>query len=159
MSELIALSDCLSPYDVFANLKVETANEVIGLMADHRHKGGTVKASYRDAVERREQSMPTGLPLEDGLAVAMPHTDPEHVRKSSFAVASLSSPVTFRSMDDPDKELSVRLIFMLALRSKEEQLETLVTIGQLLQSQQTLLHMLEAETGEEIARRLQHFLS
>jgi len=40
-------------------------------------------------------------------------------------VAVLHEPVTFQNMADPDEGLDVRLVFMLANRDPEEQIQTL----------------------------------
>ncbi|MCO5734151.1 PTS sugar transporter subunit IIA [Rhizobium sp. SSA_523] len=148
----------LSKDDIFVQLSLQTSHDVIGRLADHLLARGKVRPSYRGAVEQRELDMPTGLPLEDGLAVAVPHTDPHHVLVSSAAVATLKEPVTFRSMDDPDKELPVRLVFMLALHSKEEQLEMLSAIGGLIQDNKTLQSLCEADDSTQIYTEINRYL-
>lgn len=149
MTDSANATNFLSREDIFTGLTLRSSSEVIGQLADHLLRRGKVHPSYRHAVEQRELEMPTGLPLEDGLAVAVPHTDPHHVIASGAAVATLREPVTFRSMDDPDKELPVRLVFMLALRNKEEQLEMLSAIGRLIQDNKTLQSLCEAtESGQ-----------
>lgn len=158
MTDSMNTTTFLSQEDIFTGLVARDANEVIGQLADHLLSRGKVRSSYRGAVEERERTMPTGLPLEDGLAVAVPHTDPEHVIASGAAVATLKEPVTFRSMDDPDKELPVRLVFMLALHSKEQQLEMLSAIGGLIQDNKTLQSLCEAQDSGQIYADIDRYL-
>lgn len=158
MTDIQNKANFMSKEDIFVGLKASSANEVIGHLADHLQRSGKVLPSYRSAVEEREREMPTGLPLEDGLAVAVPHTDPHHVITSGVAVATLWEPVTFRSMDDPDKQLPVRLVFMLALHSKEEQLEMLSAIGGLIQDNKTLHSLCEAKDSAQIYADIDQYL-
>lgn len=143
------LTEYLVPDGLFLGQTAANANEVIGLLADHLEKTRTVRDSYGPAVLAREAIMPTGLPLNDSIAVAVPHTDPEHVLDSGIAVAILKRPVSFGSMDDPDKTLPVRIVFALALRSKDEQLEMLLAVGKLLQDAERLQKLAAANTVDE----------
>lgn len=93
--------------------------------------------------------MPTGLPMEDGLAVAVPHTDPQHVIRSGIAIATLAEPVAFASMDDPDNQLAVRVVFALALKSKDEQIGMLQSIGRLLQDGERIRKLMDASGPQE----------
>ena len=148
------LSTYLVPGAVTVGSTASTADEVIGLLADHLETAGVVHPSYRAAVIAREAEMPTGLPLEDGFAVAVPHTDPEHVKTSGIAMATLAEPVEFASMEDPETRLQVRVVFALALRSKDEQIAMLTAIGELLQDSARLRQLSAANSPEDAARLL-----
>lgn len=139
------------PDGVMVNQSAANADEVIGLLADHLLKSETVRDSYGQAVRDRERVLPTGLPVGEGFAVAVPHTDPEHVLTSGIAVATLREPVLFGSMEDPETKLPVRIVFALALRSKDEQIEMLTAIGRLLQDSERLERMTRAQSSDEVA--------
>ncbi len=66
-------------------------------MADGLHAAGHVRASYKEALLAREERFPTGLPTQV-MAVAIPHTDVEHVERSFISVARLAEPVAFHEM-------------------------------------------------------------
>lgn len=74
-----------------------------------------MKDSFAENVLKREEVFPTGLLIND-VGIAIPHTDAEHVNDSQIAFMSLKTPVTFYEMGTADKEISVSLIFMLALK-------------------------------------------
>lgn len=139
------------PDGVMVNQSAANADEVIGLLADHLLKSEMVRDSYGQAVRDRERVLPTGLPVGEGFAVAVPHTDPEHVLTSGIAMATLREPVMFGSMEDPDTKLPVRIVFALALRSKDEQIEMLTAIGRLLQDSDKLEKMSQAQSSDEVA--------
>jgi PTS system galactitol-specific IIA component len=143
------LSEYVVPGGIFLHQAHTQADQVIGLLADHLERRGVVRPSYAGAVKAREAIMPTGLPLAEGFAVAVPHTDPEHVLTSGIALAVLDGSAPFCSMDDPDTKLPVRVVFALALRSKDEQIEMLQAIGGLLQNPAKLKKLTTVNSIEE----------
>ena len=70
-----ALIDHIDPEAILLGVDADTSEAVIRQLASRLETLGYVKPSYADAVVKREQTMPTGLPL--GLAdnVAVPHTE------------------------------------------------------------------------------------
>ena len=68
--------------------------EVLTLLANRLFQAGYVRESYLQAVLNRERQFPTVLRTVE-VAVALPHTEKEHVLKPAVAVAILAHPVTF----------------------------------------------------------------
>jgi len=101
---------------------------------------GLVHASFTAAVLEREVSSPTGLPLA-GRKVAVPHADPEHVITPAVAVCTLARPVQFGEMGNPQSQLDVEVIMLLALRDRE-------TV------QQQLVHLVETFQQPDFVDRL-----
>jgi len=152
------LKNHLDPRAICPRVKAETMEAVVAILADRLASLGIVAPSWRDAVIDREAILPTGLPLSDDFAVAVPHTDPEHVLRPGLAIATLETPVPFRSMDDPDIVLPVRIVFGLALRDKREQIDMLQSIAELLQTPERLLRMAAAADGDELLGALDEAL-
>ena len=95
---------------------------------------GHVTPGFAEDVWNRELTFPTGLPTQP-LAVAIPHADPDHVDRSAVCIGVLNSPVQFGQMGtDGSTVLDVRLIFLLAVKEREKQVEL---IGQLISLIQT----------------------
>jgi PTS system galactitol-specific IIA component len=152
------LKDHIDPRAVCLRVKAPNADAVIGVLADRLAAIGVVAQSWKAAAIAREAAMPTGLPLADDFAVAVPHTDPEHVLRPGLAVATLETPVPFRSMDDPDQSAPARLVFAIALRDKHEQIDMLQTIAGLLQSPDELRRMASAKDEKEFFAALDRAL-
>lgn len=148
------LKNHLDPRAVCPRVEARTMEAVVGVLAERLLTLGIVTPTWRAAVVQREASMPTGLPLSDDFAVAVPHTDPEHVVRPGLAIATLAAPVAFRSMDDPDVVLPVRIVFALALRDKRQQIDMLQAIAELLQSPERLMRIAAAADGEELLSAL-----
>lgn len=93
---------------------------------------GLVKSSYPNALLEREKSFPTGLPTE-GIGVAIPHTDCEHVIMAAIAIGILRHPTQFQNMVDPEQTIDVRILFMLAIDEPHGQVEMLQRLTDVLQ--------------------------
>jgi PTS system galactitol-specific IIA component len=124
----------LSPDLCVARLAAKSSEEVIRALAQRLLAAGHVRASFESAALTRERRSPTGLPFP-GLAVALPHADPEHVLEPAIAVASLAAPVSFRQMGSPGTALSVSLVVMPALTAKEQAAAELSRLIELLQDE------------------------
>ena len=117
---MLTFNDSLIAFD----LQAKDARDVIGVLAEKMHAQGLVAANYAEQTWLRELDHPTGLPTRP-FCIAFPHADPDGVRQSALGVAVLHEPVTFQNMADPDEGLDVMLVFMLANRDPEEQIQTL----------------------------------
>ena len=149
------LIDYLDPQAIELQSDAKTNEEIIRILAGKLEKLGYVKPSYADAVVSRELTMPTGLPLEREDNVAVPHTDPEHVIKAGIAFATLTSPVQFANMEDPEEAVPVGYVFLLAINDKDKQIETLQQIMATIQDADALDRLKAARTLEDVEAALQ----
>lgn len=124
------------------DLHAQDAREVIDLLAGKMHAQGFVSADYGAQTWEREQTHPTGLPTKP-FCIAFPHADAKGVHQATLAVAVLHRPVEFRNMADPDEGLDVALVFMLANRDPEEQIQTLRNLAVLFGQPEKLVELRE----------------
>jgi PTS system galactitol-specific IIA component len=115
---------------VLADLEAADSDQVINELAERLHQAGMVNERYADATIEREIHHPTGLPTRP-FPIAFPHADADGVLESALAVACLKYPVTFKNMADPDEDLAVEIVIMLANKSPEEQIQTLRSLAEL----------------------------
>ena len=127
------------------DLQAEDAKEVIALLAGKMHAQGLVSAEYGAQTWAREMIHPTGLPTKP-FCIAFPHADAEGVNQSALGVAVLHQPVTFQNMADPDEGLDVMLVFMLANRDPEEQIQTLRNLAVLFGQPEKLVELRDQST-------------
>lgn len=144
------LASTINPDAIALGVTASTGEEVIRLLAARLEKLGYVRSSYADAVVAREAKLPTGLPIGRDANVAVPHTDPQHVIKPGVAVATLSSPVAFANMEDPDENVPVGLVFMLAINDKDRQIEMLQQIMEIIQSPQKIDALTQASKAGDV---------
>lgn len=125
-------------------LSGKTDREILEQMAEVFWKEGYVKETFREAIVQRELAFPTGLPMGE-VNVAIPHTDPEHVNKAGFCLGILDNPVTFSVMGAEGETVDVSVIFMLAIKRKEDQLENLQKLITICQDQEMLKVLLTGD--------------
>lgn len=130
-----------------------SAEDVIRLLAGKLHAAGHVTEGFVRAALAREKRSPTGLPFP-GIAVALPHAEPEHVTTPAIAVATLSTPVVFREMGDPASKLSVALVVMPAFSAKEQAAAQLSSLIERLQDEALRARLLAAPDAAALAAAL-----
>ncbi len=131
------------------DLQAKDAREVVELLAGKMRAQGLVAAEYGLQTWAREQVHPTGLPTKP-FCIAFPHADAEGVNKSALGVAVMRQPVTFQNMADPDEGLDVMLVFMLANRDAEEQIQTLRNLAVLFGQPEKLVELRDQSTLQEV---------
>ena len=134
---------------IFHNLKVSDNIEVLQLMGDAMIQEGYGEEGFTDAVLKREKDYPTGLDV-DGIGVAIPHTDAEHVKKEGISIAVLNPPIEFDAMGEENCRIPVKIIIMFTVAGKEKHLDRLMQIVRLLQDRKFLTGILAAEDKKQI---------
>lgn len=79
---------------------------------------GYVQADYADKIVEREANYPTGLLFPD-ITIALPHGDPAYANCSAVAIGRCARPVPFHSMEDPDAEVDVQVVALLAVKDPD----------------------------------------
>ena len=142
---MLTFNESLIAFD----LEAKDAHEVIDILAGRLHAQGLVAADYGEQTWRRELNHPTGLPTKP-FCIAFPHADADGVQQSALGVAVLHEPVTFQNMADPDEGLDVMLVFMLANRDPEEQIQTLRNLAVLFGQPEKLTELRNQTTLPEM---------
>ncbi|MBO8141619.1 MAG: PTS sugar transporter subunit IIA [Firmicutes bacterium] len=130
-------------------LEADSADAVINRLAEGMAERGFVRPGYGAAVRERERVSPTGLPAR-GAGVAIPHADPEFVLVPAIGFAKLTRPVFFGEMGNPEAAVPVQLVFMLAIRDSEGQLDALRRLIQFIQDDERL-NMLKRARDKDAA--------
>ena len=138
---------------VLTGMEAATAEEAMRTLAGTLLAAGLVRESFVEAVLTREKTYPTGIPAKV-FDIALPHTMAEHVITPCLAVGTLKEPVEFRQMGTPDIILHPRLIFMLAISDPKEQIGQLKRIMKLLQNDELLLGIRDAQNAEAVVELL-----
>lgn len=139
------------------DLQAKNAKEVIDLLSGSMYAQGLVSADYGAQTWARELEHPTGLPTKP-FCIAFPHADAQGVNRSALGVAVMHQPVQFQNMADPDESLDVELIFMLANRDPEEQIQTLRNLAVLFGQPEKLVELRDQTTLQGVASWLRREL-
>jgi galactitol PTS system EIIA component len=138
---VLQFNESLIAFDLQAN----DAQEVINVLAGRMHAQGLVAEDYGAQTWAREMIHPTGLPTKP-FCIAFPHADADGVHQSALGVAVMNQAVKFQNMADPDEGLDVALVFMLANRDPEEQIQTLRNLAVLFGQPEKLVELREQST-------------
>lgn len=121
MSEKALIHENIIALDMQADNKENAIKQLGQLLVDNEY----INPSYIDGVLEREEKFPTGLVLANA-GIAIPHASPNNnVMKNGIAAARLVNSVKFHSMEDPEQQVDVNMIFILALANSNEHLEVL----------------------------------
>ncbi len=142
---------------ILVNAKATFKEEILNNLSKLLYKYGYVKESFNQALLEREGSYPTGLQASVA-GVAIPHTDAKHVIKPALAIATLNTPVLFKAMDDPAKEIPVELVIVMAIKEPELQLQALQRIMKIIQNANSLRKIQQAQLPREVMLEVQKHL-
>ncbi len=144
------LGDLLKPEHIRVRIAATDALEAIRILNRALVESGTTLAAFGEDACAREATFPTGLPTQP-VAVAIPHADPTHVLSSGLAVGTLASPVQFAQMGtDGSIRLDVHVVFLLAIKESEKQVEMIQQLMAVIQDAAVLEGMTKAKDPAEI---------
>ena len=155
---LYTLNDLLQTEHFLVGVETVDAQDAIRKLTAILVETGHVMPEFAEDVWKREVSFPTGLPTQP-LAVAIPHADPDHVKRSAVCVGILNSPIQFAQMGtDGSTLLDIRLIFLLAIKEKEKQVDMIQQLITLIQSPSLLDGLSRAKDPSEAIALIQKIL-
>ena len=146
----MGITDLLDPKAIVPQMDTDSSADVIQQLGNILYELGCVKDNFVEATLAREVKDPTGLVLEGDINAAIPHVEPEYVRKSAMGFATLKKPVVFHQMDEPDQEIPVQLVIMLAVEKKEHVFMLQQVSEIILQHPETIQRLMRAAKAEEI---------
>ncbi|WP_027955531.1 PTS sugar transporter subunit IIA [Halobacillus kuroshimensis] len=142
---------------ILLNLEAASKEEVLKIMGDNLLSYNLVKESFIPAIIAREEEYATGLPTA-GVAVAIPHTDVDHVQRKAISVGVLKDAVEFGVMGDDKETIPVRIVFLLAMDESHSQLSLLQQLMGVFQTEEALMSILNEKNKTNIRSLLEEKL-
>ena len=149
----IAIEEC----NILVKASAADATDIIRQLGALLFDNGFVKDSYVQAVLDREQVYPTGLQTSE-VGFAIPHTDTVHVNKPAVAVSTLDNPVIFKAMDDPQKDIPVNVVMMLAISDPKSVVDVLRKVISILEDKPALMQITRATQPDEIRQAVDNHI-
>jgi PTS system galactitol-specific IIA component len=128
----------------------EDSTDAISQLGELLLSNDYVKDTFIDAVLEREKVFATGLPTPE-IQVAIPHSDPEHVRKTAIAIGVLPEPVSFGEMGNPEGTVDVNVICVLAVKQADFLVSLLQDLVAIFQDAEILHQIVTADSAEDVA--------
>ena len=139
---------------IFYDLQAADYKEVLQSMGDAMIQAGYGEEGFTEAVLEREKDYPMGLDI-DGIGVAIPHADADHVKKEGIAIAILKDPVEFGAMGEQKSMIPVKIVIMFTVAGAGKQIDRLLQILNVLRDEEILKGLLSAQSKEEIRTAIQ----
>ena len=130
---------------IFHNLKAYDNIEVLQLMGDAMIQEGYGEEGFTEAVLKREKDYPTGLDV-NGIGVAIPHTDAEHVKKEGISIDA---------MGEEDCRIPVKIVIMFTVAGKDKHIDRLLQVLDMIKDEEILQGLLDAKNKKEIRTVIQ----
>lgn len=108
-----------------------------------------VNESYYESILKREQQFPTGIQTPT-VGVAIPHADPENLKKPFIAVVRPKRGIEFEPMGIAEGKIQAELIFMLGVLKNGDQVIALQKLMNLLTNDEAVRQLLAAHTCGEV---------
>ena len=129
--------------------------DVTGMLSGLALREGYVDETFLPALLKRESEYPTGLPTQ--TPIAMPHVH-DGCAKTFFAMATLTEPVAFGCMGDPEETVEVRHVFLFGITDPSQQTEVLRKFSVMFQDSEFLRACLACEHQPELMALLRERL-
>jgi PTS system galactitol-specific IIA component len=135
---------------VISPMCAEDSTDAISQLGQRLISNGYVEDTFIDALLEREKVFATGLPTPE-IQVAIPHSDPEHVRKTAIAIGVLPEPVSFGEMGNPEGTVYVNVICVLAVKQADFLVSLLQDLMAIFQDAEVLHKIVTADSTEDVA--------
>ena len=142
-------------------LKARDRNDAIIQLNQRLLAKGYVKETHLAEVLKREESFPTGLRLEGGVNVALPHCDAEHTNEMALAIGILDQEVGFRQMGSAPESsdiVPVKVVFLLACNDKKLLLPYLQKFTRMFRQKDLIKRISESQGCTEVEEAVSGFL-
>ena len=139
----------MGPELVFFDIEATDSADLFAKLEPIYLERGLVRESWIDAINKREDAYPTGLPF-DAIGVAIPHVEPEHIVKPYIAIIRPKGTVRFRGMGgmpDTDAELIINLGL---LAHAEDQVAVLQAMMGIFMDEEATAEIMAQDTPEDI---------
>lgn len=134
---------------IFLEVDEKTYEGVLKFIGKELTKLGYAKETFTDAILKREEMYPTGLPTEP-VPVAIPHTDTEHVIKPCICFIRLKNSVEFHEMIEVHKTVKVNYVFCILLDDPKNQTGVLQSILSIASNSNIMNKLGKVQTTREV---------
>ncbi len=135
-----------------------STDQLFDMLGDDLEKKGYINPTWFDAIKEREQNYPTGLGF-DSVGVAIPHTDPAHIKTPYIALMKLQNPVVFEFMAGAGDPVEAEFVVNLGIQHQEDQVGLLQSLMGVFANEEYVKSLKEANDAQELFDLLDSYLS
>lgn len=142
----------LDENNIFLDCPYTDRDEMFSYVSKTLLKQDAVTNDYLGKVIAREDNHPTGFQLRT-INVAMPHVDPEFVKKNGLFVVTSRQGIVFKNAET-DEPLAVNIVFGLLLKEADTHLTFLMKLASSFQNEALLSQILNSNSTLEVKQLL-----
>ena len=143
---------------IYTNLAPESSAELFDMLGRELESKGYINPTWFEAIKEREQSYPTGLGF-DTVGIAIPHTDPAHIKTPYIAFLKLEKPVVFEFMAGAGDPVEAEFVVNLGIQHQEDQVGLLQKLMGVFANEEYVEALRAASTPEELYQLLDGYLA
>lgn len=147
------MENYFSKEDIYLDVKEDNFEKVLKKISLTLEEKGYINSSFYDAVLEREETFPTGLEFAN-YNIAIPHTDPKHVKTDKIILIKPANFVKFKDMATGSKDLNVKVILLLLVSKPENQIKVLSNIIKQFSCEDFYNNILNSNNTEEIYKTI-----
>jgi PTS system galactitol-specific IIA component len=138
----------LSAECVQLNVYARSAEEAIRQACEPLVLLKRVRPAYINDVILREERWPTGIPTNPGIAI--PHAENyDNTITSTIASCVLANSIPFRQMGSKDQLVDVRILFILAIKEPDIQVDVISNLMRFLTGKSAINNLIKSKTQQE----------
>lgn len=135
---------------VFWNIHADSCTDLYQKIAHKLEDANVVETSYFKALTAREKEFPTGLNTQY-LPIALPHANPENVKKAFIAVVKTTSQINMKQMGTNEDMESQYFFFLGIVKEKQDlQVKLLQRFMQLMNDESFVKSFKKLSKPEEV---------
>lgn len=109
---------------------LNTSTEVLTFVSNDMYSKGYVKEGFRESIIEREKTYPTGI--NSTINFSLCHTELSFVDSNCLYIFAPQHPILFGNMENPEINVEVEIIYVLAFKTAEDHLAALSSLIQLM---------------------------
>ena len=152
------IAELFKPELVFFDIEATGKEDFFKQLGDKLDEQGYIQDTWYDAIVTREKNFPMGLQAPE-MGVAIPHTDPEHLKKAYMAVVVPKTPVPFVHMGTMDEMVDAEFIVNLGVEHQENQVEALQKLMGMFVNSDAVAELKAQTTGEGMVEVIRKYLA
>lgn len=141
--------ELFSPDLVFFDLEAADRQEFFEKLAERLAERDLIQDSWLEAICEREKNYATGLSFPS-VQVAIPHVDPEHIKRPYIAVIKPKTPIVFEAMAGMGDDVPAQLIVNLGVMRDGGQVAVLQKLMNIFMNEDHTAQIMAASDPQQV---------
>lgn len=141
--------ELFSPDLVFFDLEAADRQEFFEKLAERLAERDLIQDSWLEAICEREKNYATGLSFPS-VQVAIPHVDPEHIKRPYIAVIKPKTPIVFEAMAGMGDDVPAQLIVNLGVMRDGGQVAVLQKLMNIFMNEDHAAQIMAASDPQQV---------